>query len=480
MTELCGAFPTILGRVSGLPREPTMDTVLSSSTLQLLRSDDEVYESSTAQYTLIRYTRPRLRHLEMYTLDASLSPTLRLSFPNHSMPSRRGPNLCLHDFTRPSIGQPLFNQTVVNQMNVGRTLSQTVSELHERPAHKNTEDVAAVPLDGGPISLKIPIVSTSALALQVMTRLRQLRYLYSKFPPPSYRRRSMSTDVITSFIGFYNCLWLILNDIIIGITVRSLVHENAALLSNTLRGCIRRFLIEDIQRTLLWLNNWPAGLKLNTELSGLYCHSLMSIMGIWNHALMNFVLPHIDGLVYISGAIGFCGVTMTVALLTDILSLVTAHMHLCYKLCLAVFAKQLDAISALSKLFRGKRQNMLRKRTDSWLFDVDQLLFGTVLFTLLAFISPTTMVYYAFFALLRLCTLVAYDMLNVFLNLVNEFPLFALMLHVKDPFRLPEGLVMKISSNERSSYIQNRTIPLQLIFGHYSIYITSLLTHLGE
>lgn len=28
-------------------------------------------------------------------------------------------------------------------------------------------------------------------------------------------------------------------------------------------------------------------------------------------------------------------------------------------------------------------------------------------------------------------------MLNVFLNLVNEFPLFALMLHVKDPFRLP-------------------------------------------
>lgn len=96
----------------------------------------------------------------------------------------------------------------------------------------------------------------------------------------------------------------------------------------------------------------------------------MSIMGVWNRessayyvntglifsldALMNFVLPHIDGLVYISGAIGFCGVTMTVALLTDILSLVTAHMHLCYKLCLAVFAKQLDAISALSKLFRGK------------------------------------------------------------------------------------------------------------------------------
>lgn len=52
--------------------------------------------------------------------------------------------------------------------------------------------------------------------------------------------------------------------------------------------------------------------------------------------------------------------------------------------------------------YLGKRQNVLRKRTDSWLFDVDQLLFGTVLFTLLAFISPTTMVYYAFFALVSI------------------------------------------------------------------------------
>ena len=49
----------------------------------------------------------------------------------------------------------------------------------------------------------------------------------------------------------------------------------------------------------------------------------------------------------------------------------------------------------------GKRYNVLRKRVDSWAYDVDQLLLGTILFTLVAFISPTTLTYYTLFALVR-------------------------------------------------------------------------------
>jgi hypothetical protein len=47
----------------------------------------------------------------------------------------------------------------------------------------------------------------------------------------------------------------------------------------------------------------------------------------------------------------------------------------------------------------GKRRNVLQNRTDSWDYDMDQLLLGTILFTLLAFLSPTVGVYYALFAL---------------------------------------------------------------------------------
>jgi hypothetical protein len=46
----------------------------------------------------------------------------------------------------------------------------------------------------------------------------------------------------------------------------------------------------------------------------------------------------------------------------------------------------------------GKRYNVLRNRTDTWDYDVDQLLFGTILFTLVAFLFPTVLAYYALFA----------------------------------------------------------------------------------
>ncbi|KAI0086695.1 N-acetylglucosaminyl transferase component-domain-containing protein [Irpex rosettiformis] len=342
---------------------------------------------------------------------------------------------------RPSLPDcgPLSSRTlrVVNQMNFGfKAITQTVPELHlsrKTRAHDFVQgpEVFSDNLRWMSRPSTPPetfVLRGSALALQVNIRFGHLQYLWSKFPPPSYRRNSISTDIISSYIGFYNCLWLIANDIIIGIAIGSLFHGNADLLSCFLKGCI-----QDIQRTLLWLNNWPAGLKLNTELSNLYCHLLLSVMIIWNP----FMLPCIGSLVYVSGTIGYCGVTMTIALLTDILSLFIAHMHLCYVLSLTVFSKQLDAASALWKLFRGKKRNTLRRRTDSWLFDVDQLLFGTILFTLLAFISPTIITYYALFALLHLCALVVYDFLDILLMLINQFPLFMLMLHLKDPFRLP-------------------------------------------
>lgn len=49
------------------------------------------------------------------------------------------------------------------------------------------------------------------------------------------------------------------------------------------------------------------------------------------------------------------------------------------------------------RLFRGKKNNVLRRRIDSCDYSLDQLLLGTMLFTLLAFLFPTTFVYYLLF-----------------------------------------------------------------------------------
>lgn len=49
----------------------------------------------------------------------------------------------------------------------------------------------------------------------------------------------------------------------------------------------------------------------------------------------------------------------------------------------------------------GKRWNVLRQRTDSYAYDVDQLFLGTLLFTVSIFLLPTVAIYALLFALVR-------------------------------------------------------------------------------
>jgi phosphatidylinositol glycan class Q protein len=48
-------------------------------------------------------------------------------------------------------------------------------------------------------------------------------------------------------------------------------------------------------------------------------------------------------------------------------------------------------------LTAGKRWNVLRQRTDSYAYDVDQLFLGTLLFTVSIFLLPTVGIYAALF-----------------------------------------------------------------------------------
>ena len=116
--------------------------------------------------------------------------------------------------------------------------------------------------------------------------------------------------------------------------------------------------------------------------------------------------------------------TMTISMLSDLLSCFTAHLFVCYRASAIIFSYQLSIAGSLWNLFRGmytfskrrsliaepcpsftgKRNNILRNRKDAWDYDVDQLLLGTMLFTLVAFLSPTTFTYYAFFA--TVCSIV--------------------------------------------------------------------------
>lgn len=80
---------------------------------------------------------------------------------------------------------------------------------------------------------------------------------------------------------------------------------------------------------------------------------------------------------------------------------------------------------------------MLRNRIDSCDYDLDQLLVGTILFTLLFFLLPTVVVFYLNFAIARMVIISMKAGFDTLLSCLNHFPLFALMLRIKDVKRLP-------------------------------------------
>lgn len=155
------------------------------------------------------------------------------------------------------------------------------------------------------------------------------------------------------------------------------------------------------------------------------------------------------------------------AMFSDLLSILTVHIYSFYIASARIFNWQLTIIISLFHLFRGKKRNVLRNRIDSCDYDLDQLLLGTILFTLLFFLLPTIIVFYLTFASARMIIISLKATLDTCLAFLNHFPLFAVMLRVKDPGRLPGETLQsldpysqpfaKLSSGRRYSFLTPRS-----------------------
>ncbi|KZP29999.1 Gpi1-domain-containing protein [Athelia psychrophila] len=277
---------------------------------------------------------------------------------------------------------------------------------------------------------------------------------------------------------FYNAVWLISNDVIVGTAFGVFLCENNHGLAALLRRTVENIVITWLQHALIWLDSWPAGLKLNTELSRFYSVTFIYLLGLWGYVL-NQVLSYLPAILYAIGVSSCAGMSMGISLFSDLLFLFTAHIHACYLISATVYHHQLQTLASLWNLFRGRRYNLLRNRVDTWDYDIDQLLFGTILFTLVSFLFPTVLAYYALFAMMRLGTVLLYASLETLLAFVNHFPLFALVLRLKDPQRLPGGIYLSSSSTSSwsSLHVKNQPIPLALIFGAYGRMGTLLWYH---
>jgi phosphatidylinositol N-acetylglucosaminyltransferase subunit Q len=295
----------------------------------------------------------------------------------------------------------------------------------------------------------------SATAQQVEIRLQQFCYWPMQYV--TLRKRKNDWESVTTshpdYIRFYNSLWLVANDVIIGIALGSYIIDNADWVAESISSVLSTYTVAALQRTISWLMFWPAGLKLNGELARFLGDLFLWVIDYWSSTsdsspsmpklicsqsdcieALEPVLPHV---IWFIGFSSFAGASMPIALFSDMLSVLTLHIYSFYMASARIFHWQLTIIISLFHLFRGKKHNVLRKRIDSCDYDLDQLLLGTILFTLLFFLLPTVVVFYLAFASARMAIISLKAVLDTALACLNHFPLFALMLRLKDSQRLP-------------------------------------------
>ncbi|ROT35804.1 phosphatidylinositol N-acetylglucosaminyltransferase subunit GPI1 [Sodiomyces alkalinus F11] len=281
----------------------------------------------------------------------------------------------------------------------------------------------------------------SATAQQIEIRLQQFCYWPLQYM--TLRQRKNNWGSITTshpeYIRFYNSLWLVANDVIIGIALGSYIIDNADWVANTMGHLLRTYAVKALQRSISWLMGWPAGLKLNSELALFLGDLFLWVIEYWSSCIETLqpALPHI---VWFIGFSSLAGASMPIAMFSDLLSVLTVHIHSFYLASARIYHWQLTILISLFHLFRGKKHNVLRNRIDSCDYDLDQLLVGTILFTLLFFLLPTVVVFYLNFAIARMVIISLKAVFDTLLSCLNHFPLFALMLRVKDPRRLPGGI----------------------------------------
>ena len=94
----------------------------------------------------------------------------------------------------------------------------------------------------------------------------------------------------------------------------------------------------------------------------------------------------------------------------------------------------------LVRALRCTKYNMLRGRVDACAYDTEQLLLGTLFFTLLCFLLPTVVAYYLLATLLWLGVLAVHFALLLLLLLLEDFPWFELLQRVGAPDSLHSGV----------------------------------------
>lgn len=126
-----------------------------------------------------------------------------------------------------------------------------------------------------------------------------------------------------------------MNDITLGLAFGAFLSDNSATLAAFSNTAVQAWLFDFPRSAVYWLDAWPAGLKLNAQLSRFYVYIFIGVIDTWCHILPPLT-PYLFTTLSALASVG--GLTLFLAVLSDLLSLfLTVHLRIAYEFSRAVY-----------------------------------------------------------------------------------------------------------------------------------------------
>ncbi|KAM5152137.1 phosphatidylinositol N-acetylglucosaminyltransferase subunit Q [Mantella aurantiaca] len=291
-------------------------------------------------------------------------------------------------------------------------------------------------LSGKPLSFLWNKTSTCE---QLGRRLENLRLISCSEKAPDH----------VTFMRKANTVLSLFVDVILGILLMSWLYQGDHIgqLADALIPVADRIALE-LQELLQWLMGAPAGLKMNRALDEVLGRFFMYHIHLWI-SYIRLMSPFIEVILWYIGLSACLGLTVALSILSDIIALLTFHIYCFYVYGARLYCFKMHGLSSLWRLFRGKKWNVLRQRVDSCSYDLDQLFLGTLLFTILLFLLPTTALYYLVFTLLRLLVIIVQGVIHMTITLLSSLPFFSLLQRLCRSYRLAAGVKFQILEQQK-------------------------------
>ena len=161
-------------------------------------------------------------------------------------------------------------------------------------------------------------------------------------------------------------------------------------------------MIRNLKSLIVWMMENPGGLKLNSVLSQALGNFFLYHIHLWMTYVMLIVpllTPYVNSILHL---LHFATLSIQISVISDLFMLLTIHIHCFYAYARRLALSQYRGLVALWRLFLGKKYNPLRDRVDSADNTVEQLFLGTIIFTILLFLMPTTATFFSVFLSLKL------------------------------------------------------------------------------